>query len=303
MRCKVMSGMIIAVLGATTGCSLSSPGATQSPPEISSPSTSPDRPVLGTQQLPRQPTKQSVKLRSAAMSAEVPRACGLPRQRLDAGHTTKGAPGRGQVEASRAAFADFARQGDAQALVTYSCTFSMGERSFLLLINDKGELIGDVDLASIGKTEDHYVVTGFIGILPRSAEIAWDSYQGSARSDLRHHRATVTYTHGRLHLRDRIVSYTPDAVVSDLLESFEHNERWSLRDRGVISRKLWKILADIVPDESQQGECNSTGVRAQCTFLSILQGMSATAITTVAMVKDSTNAYGWRITDYYSWVD
>lgn len=317
MRCGTLGVIVIAVLGAATGCSSAGSDIQHSPADTTHTSTHgspPDPPstqsppAVGPAQVVQElrvgVTEQSATLMSAAAGAEVPSACGLPRQHLVDGKTTEGGPGHGRVDAAKAVFADFAHQGRAQVLVPYTCTSPRGVRAFLLLINEKGTVIGMLDLATVGKKEDHYAVTGFIGILPRSAEVAWDSYRGSPGSDRRHHRATVTYSHGKLRLRDLVVTYTPDAVLGDLLEALERRERLSLRDPDVISRTLWRELARHGQDPAPEDTCNSTGIRAQCTYMSTATTAgNARVITMIAMVKDSTDAYGWRITQQTAWVD
>lgn len=231
-------------------------------------------------------------------SAQVPADCGLPAQRLQNNQTTKGSPGSGSL-VDTVAYADFAGLGYEQALTAYVCTAGgVSWPQDLVLIGDRGRLLASVNLGSWVSSE-HSALTS-IAVSGSTAKITWETYEG-AGSDYVHQSATVSYDHGKFVMRNHVATYTPEAVVSDILSAQFEKQRSSLKDPTVVTNAQWQQLTTQYADfaftmNGDSGTCTTVESTATCSFKGVATGSPLVA-GTMTLQKAPSSHYGWQVTN------
>lgn len=142
-------------------------------------------------------------------TAEVPENCAMPRQRL-VGGVAKDPTGANPYAEGRFAgengrlihgFGDLAGLGYTQALVSYGCSAGgVAWPETLVLVGEGGAMLASFDLGAVRETNRASVAT--ITVEGGAATVTWSSYNG-ASFDMVRHTSTVTYSSGRLTLKDQ----------------------------------------------------------------------------------------------------
>jgi hypothetical protein len=125
----------------------------------------------------------------------------LPKERLQQGKTAEKQYSSGEInyqDTEKIGSADFAGRGYKQLLTQYTCSTGAGGTwpQMLVLIGSGGKLLASLDLKNVKPDRQHSDITS-IRVTGRTADIAWDSYEGANFSHVKH-TAQVSYGSDKL---------------------------------------------------------------------------------------------------------
>jgi len=189
--------------------------------------------------------------------------------------------------------------GYKQALTAYVCTAGgVTWPQDLVLIGAGGKLLASLNLGTFVQGEHSDLTT--VSFSGNAAHIAWTTYEGCCL-DRVDQAATVSYQSGKLVLSNHTVSYSPEAVVDDILVAQSEKKRGSLKDPQVVTDSQWTELTSTYGDytltmDGSPGTCSTSGRTATCPFSGVRTGPEEIS-GSITLQKAPGTGYGWSVTD------
>lgn len=238
-------------------------------------------------------------------SAEVPKACTMPQQRLRDNSTTRtgdspGATGSLSLSDPAPVFADVARRGYEQAVSSYICNAGgVGWPPVVVLTGQSGKLLGSVDLGDL--TNRSYGDRGFIHDLKvdgRRVIVTWSSTAGCCIA-FNDHSTVLAWKGSGLDVEsEKITRWAGDGVADDILAAALANDRSRLLDQDVVDGDTWARLVKVLRGNDSATASAGTDRDSQSrphSYEVLIDSSSGDLLTWIVTMTPSKNRYGWRM--------
>ena len=240
-------------------------------------------------------------------SAEVPKACTMPAQRLRNNKTTRTdgdyPNARGEMSLSDPApvFADVAGRGYKQAVSYYNCNGGgVSWPPVVVLTGQSGKMLGFVDLTDL--TRRAYGDRGFIHKLKAAGgriSVDWSSTTGCCTA-FNDHSTVLAWNGSGLKVdSEKITRWAGDGVADEVIAAAIANDRSRLLDRDVADDSTWAQLVEAlrgnesVIASSGTDPGNESGPQV---YEVLFDSPAGDLLTWSVTMAPSKNAYGWRMT-------